>query len=75
MRKEAVTTSRRSAMFRLITLVKRGTAADLKEEWTRYSSLEEARTDAKVLSRNERVGHIVIVRDDEVPNRFVEWAA
>jgi hypothetical protein len=62
-------------MFRLITLVKRGTAADLTEEWSRYPTLEEARASAQTLIRDERVGHIVIVRDDEVPNRFVEWAA
>lgn len=30
---------------------------------------------AKTLARDERVGHIVIARDDEVPARFVEWAA
>lgn len=62
-------------MFRLITLVKRGTAADLAEEWIRYPTLEEARAGAKALSRDERVSHIVITRDDEVPARFVEWAA
>jgi hypothetical protein len=62
-------------MFRLITFVKRGTAADLSEEWIRYSTLEEARAGAKALSRDERVGRIVIASDDEVPARFVEWAA
>jgi hypothetical protein len=62
-------------VFRLITLVKRGTAADLPQEWARYSTLDEARVSAAELSRGERVGHIVIVNDDEVPARFVEWAA
>jgi hypothetical protein len=62
-------------MFRLITFVKRGTAADLAEEWMRYPTLEAARAGAKALSRNERVGHIVITNDDEVPAKFVEWAA
>ena len=62
-------------MFRLVTLVKRGTASDLAEEWIRYPTLEEARAGATALSRDERVGHIVITRDDEVPARFVEWAA
>lgn len=62
-------------MFRLITFVKRGTAADLPEEWVRYPTLDEARAGAQTLSRDERVGHIVIARDDEVPARFVEWAA
>jgi hypothetical protein len=62
-------------MFRLITIVKRGTASDLAEEWIRYPTLDEARACAKALSRDERVGRIVIVSDDEVPARFVEWAA
>jgi hypothetical protein len=62
-------------MFRLITIVKRGTASDLAEEWIRYSTLDEARAGAKALGRDERVGRIVIASDDEVPARFVEWAA
>ena len=62
-------------MFRLITFVKRGTAADLSEEWRRYPRLEEAREAARALSRHERVGHVLIAEDTEAPAKFVEWAA
>jgi hypothetical protein len=67
--------TQRWGTFRLIAIVKRGTASDLAEEWIRYPTLEEARAAAKVLSRDERVGRIVIASDEEVPARFVEWAA
>jgi hypothetical protein len=60
---------------RLIATVKRGTASDLAEEWRRYPTLETARAAAKLLIRKERVAHLAITCDDEVPPRFVEWAA
>jgi hypothetical protein len=48
-------------MFRLITIVKRGTASDLAEEWIRYPTLDEARAGAKAVgdravreNRNQR---------------------
>jgi hypothetical protein len=61
-------------MFRLIVSVKRGVASDLAPTWIRYPTLEAARAAAVALARDERVAHVMIVRDD-VPPSFVEWAA
>ena len=61
-------------MFRLIVTVKRGVASDLAATWIPYPTLEAARAAAAVLARDERVAHVMIVRDD-VPPHCVEWAA
>ena len=61
-------------MFRLIATVKRGTASDIEGIWVAYDTLDEARAAAGSLSRDERVGHIMIARDD-VPATFVEWVS
>jgi hypothetical protein len=60
-------------MFQLIATVKRGTASNLPEVWVSYPTLEAARTAAAILSRNERVTRVMIVRAS-VPPTFVEWA-
>jgi MFS family permease len=62
------------SMFRLIVTVKRGVASDLAATWIRYPTLEAARAAAEALARNERVAHVMIVRDDAPPS-CVEWAA
>jgi hypothetical protein len=60
--------------FRLIITVKRGVSSDFAATWTRFPSVETARAAAASLARDERVAHIMIVRD-EVPPHWVEWAA
>jgi hypothetical protein len=58
--------------FRLIASVKRGVASDFDEVCTSYPTVDAARTAAQSLIRRERVGHVLIARDD-VPSTFVEW--
>ena len=45
----------------------------VRETWERYPTLHEAREAAESLAHDERVEHILIVRD-EVPPSGVEWA-
>ena len=60
--------------FRLVTTVKRGVApTDREETWERFSTLHAAREAAESLAHDERVEHILIVRD-KVPPSSVEWA-
>ena len=59
-------------MFRLITTVKRGSASNFPAAWARYDTLEAARAGAATLLREERVGHVMIVRAD-LDHEFVEW--
>ena len=59
-------------MFKLIVMVRRGSAATLGAAWTVYPTLDAARLGGAVLLRNERVQRIVVVRDD-IPPAFVEW--
>jgi hypothetical protein len=58
--------------YRLIANVKRGIASDFDELCTSYPTVDAARAAAQSLSRSERVGHVLIARDD-VPPAFVEW--
>jgi hypothetical protein len=59
-------------MFRLVTTVKRGSASTLPPAWLRYPTIEEARTAAAVLLREDRVQRVMVVRDG-TPGAFVEW--
>jgi hypothetical protein len=61
-------------MFRLITTVKRGSGSNLPAVWVRYDTLDDARAAAALLFREERVGHVMIVRDG-VEHEFVEWCS
>ena len=58
--------------YRLIASVKRGVASDFDEVFASYPSIDAARAAAQSLIRHERVGHVLIARDD-VPSAFVEW--
>ena len=59
-------------MFHLITTVRRGSASSLPATWLRYPSIDDARTAATALLREERVQRVMIVRDD-LSLAFVEW--
>ena len=61
-------------MFKLIATVRRGSASNYPAAWTRYETLEAARTGAATLLREERVTHVIIVRNGVDP-QFVEWCA
>ncbi|HEX2455893.1 MAG TPA: hypothetical protein VHI99_19500 [Vicinamibacterales bacterium] len=61
-------------MFRLITTVKRGSSSNFPALWARYDTLEDARSAAATLLREERVGHVMIVRDG-LGHEFVEWCS
>lgn len=58
--------------YRLVANVKRGVASDFDELCTSYPTVEAARAAAQSLSGRERIGHVLIARDD-VPPVFVEW--
>ena len=60
--------------FRLIASVKRGIGSDFDEVWESYPTIDAARIAGRSLGRQERVGHVLIARD-EVPPTFVEWVA
>jgi hypothetical protein len=60
-----------SQAFRLRAIMKQGTAASLPETWTRYSSVEAARTGAKLMYHNDRVLRVMMVTDSV--GSFVEW--
>jgi hypothetical protein len=59
-------------MFRLVIMVKRGSASSYPGEWSLYASIEDARTAAAAVLREERVQRVMIVRDS-APGSFVEW--
>jgi hypothetical protein len=61
-----------AARFRLVAGVKRGIGSDFDETWKSYPTVDAARIAGQALSRNERVAHVLIARDD-VPPEFVEW--
>jgi hypothetical protein len=61
-------------MFRLITTVKRGSGSSFPAAWARYDTLEDARSAAATLLREERVGNVMIVRDS-LGHEFVEWCS
>jgi hypothetical protein len=57
--------------FRLRPIMKQGTASSIPETWIHYSSIEEARRDAKRMYHNDRVLRVMLVVDGGGP--FVEW--
>jgi hypothetical protein len=59
-------------MFHLITTVKRGSASSFPSTWIRYPTIEDARTGAAAVLKEERVQRVMIVRED-APAGFVEW--
>jgi hypothetical protein len=59
-------------MFRLVTTVKRGSASNLRGAWLPYATLEDARTAANALLREERVQRVMVVLD-ALPMTCVEW--
>jgi hypothetical protein len=59
-------------MFRLVTTVKRGSASNLPGAWLRYATLEDARTAAAELLREDRVQRVMVVLDT-LPMTCVEW--
>ena len=70
--KEEESTQSPTEHYRLIASVKRGVASDFDEVCTSYPTVDAARAAAQSLIRHERVGHVLIARDD-VPATFVEW--
>jgi hypothetical protein len=63
-----------AARFRLIASVKRGIGSNFDECGKSYPTVDAARIAGQSLSRNERIAHVLIARDD-VPPTFVEWVA
>ena len=61
------------SVFKLITTMRRGSAADLAAAWARYPTLEAARLGTLTLLRDDRILRVMIVRN-EIPPAFVEWA-
>jgi len=59
-------------MFKLVTTMKRGSAADMPAAWARYPSMEAARAGAADLFKEEKVLRVMSVRN-EIPPAFVEW--
>ena len=59
-------------MFRLVTTVRRGSAANIPGTWLPYATIEDARAAAADLLRHERVMRVMIV-GDALPMTFVEW--
>jgi hypothetical protein len=59
-------------MFRLVTTVKRGSASNLGGSWLPYATIEDARSAAAALLREDRVQRVMIVLD-ALPMTFVEW--
>jgi hypothetical protein len=59
-------------MFRLVVGVRRGSSCNMQGVWQRYATLDQARTAASALLKNERVTRIAVVRN-EIPPAFVEW--
>ena len=57
--------------FRLRAIMKQGTAASLPETWTHYSSVEDARSGAKLMYHDDRVLRVMMVTDSV--GSFVEW--
>jgi hypothetical protein len=62
-----------SAMFKLVTTMRQGTASDMAPAWARYPTIEAARAGASVLLKNDRVLRVMIVRN-ELAATFVEWS-
>lgn len=59
-------------MFRLVTTVRRGSAANYPAAWVAYDTLDDARAAATALLREERVTAVMIVTNG-LERTFVEW--
>ena len=59
-------------MFRLIATMRRGSATTLPEASARYGTIQDARSGAAELLREDRILKVMIVRN-ESPGGFVEW--
>jgi len=57
--------------FRLRPIMRQGTASSIRETWTHYASVEEARAGAKDMYHNDRVLRVMVVVDGS--GSFVEW--
>jgi hypothetical protein len=58
--------------FRLFPIMRQGTPSSIPETWTRFGSLDAARSAIKQMYRDDRVLRAFIVKDT-VPPQFVEW--
>jgi hypothetical protein len=61
-----------TSAFRLLPIVKQGTAASMPETWTHYASIEQARIGAKLMYGHDRVQRVMVVSDNAAGS-FVEW--
>ena len=59
-------------MFRLIATMRRGSSTSLPEASAHYASIQDARSGAAALLREDRILKVMIVRN-ESPGGFVEW--
>ncbi len=59
-------------MFKLIATMRQGSAASLAPAWVRYPTIEAARLAVATRARDDRILHVMIVRD-EIPPAFAEW--
>ena len=57
--------------FRLRPTMKQGTAASVPETWEHYTTIDDARTGAKSMYRDDRVLRVMLVSDSS--GSFVEW--
>lgn len=60
--------------FRLVTYVRRGSASTYPAASAPYETLDAARAAAAALLREDRVTHVIIVRNG-LERKFVEWCA
>lgn len=51
--------------------MRQGTAASIRETWTRYASVEDARAGAKQMYHDDRVLRVMLTVDGV--GTFVEW--
>jgi hypothetical protein len=58
-------------LFRLRPTMKQGTAASIPETWEHYDSVDDARTGAKSMYRDDRVLRVMLVSDSS--GSFIEW--
>lgn len=61
-----------ASMFKLVTTMRRGSAAGMAAACARSPSVESARVGAADLFKEEKVLRVMIVRN-EIPPAFVEW--
>jgi hypothetical protein len=59
-------------VFKVRPIMKQGTASSIPATWTRFASIDEARSAIAKMYHDDRVLRAFIV-SDELPPRFVEW--